>query len=250
MDCTSKNVIVTGAGQGIGRATAILFGKYGANVAVAELHKGTGAETTALVKETGVKSIFIKTDVTDFDMVQSMIAETEKQLGPVDILVNNVGWNEHSFFMDQEKDFWDKVVNVNFMSQVLTCRAVLDGMVKRRKGAIVNFSSDAGRVGTNGETVYAGAKGAVIAFSKSLSREVTRFGIRVNVVSPGPTNTDQWKHSLELQPKIAEKIASLIPMKRVAEPEEIANAVVFLASDAASYITGQVLSVNGGLNML
>jgi NAD(P)-dependent dehydrogenase (short-subunit alcohol dehydrogenase family) len=156
----------------------------------------------------------------------------------------------HSFFMDQGEELWAKVLQINLMGQVRLVHAFLPAMKAAGGGSIVVVSSDAGRVGTNGETVYAAAKAGVIGFTKSLAREVTRFGIRINCVSPGPTDTPLLRSATASQPKIADAMVKLIPMKRIARPEEQANAIVFLASDAASYITGQTLSVNGGLNML
>ena len=191
-----------------------------------------------------------RTDVTDFTQVKASVAKTLAEFGQIDALASVVGWNEHSFFMQQEPEFWHKVVAINLWGQIHVARAVLDHMTERRKGAIVTVASDAGRVGTNGETIYAAAKGGVIAFTKSLAREVTRFGIRVNCVCPGVSDTPMFRAVAEHQPKILESIVKLVPMKRIARPDEPAEAIVFLASDSASYITGQTLSVNGGLNML
>ena len=198
----------------------------------------------------GGSSIAVAVDISDPDQVDAAVEEVIRRVGRVDVLVNSVGWNIHSYFRDQEPGFWRRVVEVNLLGQIHLCHAVLEDMVARKRGAIVNVSSDAGRVGTNGETVYAAAKGGVIAFTKSLAREVTRFGIRVNCVAPGPTDTPMLRRVMEEQPDIVARMTAMIPMRRIAEPDEQAAPIVFLASDEASYITGQVLSVNGGLNMV
>ena len=242
--------IVVGGASGIGRATALRFAELGADVAVFDVQAEAGEATAAAVRARGRKGLFLRTDVTDFEEVKASVAKALSELGHIDALVNAVGWNEHSFFVKQDPAFWTKVMAINFWGQVHTARAVLDHMIDRKRGAIVTVASDAGRVGTNGETLYAAAKGAVLAFTKSLAREVTRFGIRVNCVCPGPTDTPLFHAATAHQPGIAQSMLNLIPMKRMAQPEEPAEAIVFLASDSASYIAGQTLSVNGGLNML
>jgi 2-hydroxycyclohexanecarboxyl-CoA dehydrogenase len=242
--------VVAGGASGIGRATALRFAELGADVVVLDVQREGGENTAARIRALGRRGIFLPTDVTDFEQVKASMASALAELGRIDALVNAVGWNEHSFFVNQEPAFWHRVVAINFWGQVHTARAVLDHMIERKRGAIVTVASDAGRVGTNGETVYAAAKGAVLAFTKSLAREVTRFGIRVNCVCPGPTDTPMFHAATAHQPGIAQSMLNLIPMKRMAQPEEPAEAIVFLASDSASYIAGQTLSVNGGLNML
>lgn len=241
--------VVVGGASGIGEATVRRFLEFGADVAVFDLNPPNEAQT-ALAEANGTRLVFHRTDITDFDVVKASVAATLADLGRIDTLCNVAGWNEHSFFMDQDPAFWHKVIAINMWGQIHTARAVLDHMKERGKGSIVTVASDAGRVGTNGETIYSVAKGGIIAFTKSLSREVTRFGIRVNCISPGPTQTPMMDFTMQHQPKLIEKMNSLIPMKRVAQPAEQAEAIVFLASDSASYITGQTLSVNGGLNML
>jgi NAD(P)-dependent dehydrogenase (short-subunit alcohol dehydrogenase family) len=242
--------VVAGGASGIGRATAIRFAELGADVAVLDVQPDMAKDTIAEVEHRGRRGEFIATDVTDFDAVNRAIAGVLSAFGRVDALVNAVGWNEHSFFVRQDPAFWHKVMAINFWGQIHASRAVLDHMIERRRGAIVTVASDAGRVGTNGETIYAAAKGGVIAFTKSLAREVTRFGVRVNCVCPGPTDTPLFHAATSHQPEIVQTMLNLIPMKRMAQPDEPADAIVFLASSAARYIAGQTLSVNGGLNML
>lgn len=215
-----------------------------------DIQREAGEDVIARVRAGGGRGLFVPTDVTQLEQVRAAVARVLGELGHIDALVNAVGWNEHSFFIKQDPAFWHKVMEINFWGQVHTARSVLDHMIERKHGAIVTVASDAGRVGTNGETLYAAAKGAVLAFTKSLAREVTRFGIRVNCVCPGPTDTPLFHAATAHQPGIAQSMLNLIPMKRMAQPEEPAEAIVFLASDSASYIAGQTLSVNGGLNML
>lgn len=245
-----RKVIVAGGASGIGRAAALRFGQLGADVAVLDVQADLGRATTAQIAAGGRRSLFLRTDITDFDQVKRSVADTLADFGQIDVLVNAVGWNEHSFFVRQEPEFWHKVMAINLWGQIYSARAVLDHMIERRRGAIVTVASDAGRVGTNGETIYAAAKGGVIAFTKSLAREVTRFGVRVNCVCPGPTDTPMFHAATAHQQGIVQTMLNLIPMKRMAQPEEPADAIVFLASDSAGYIAGQTLSVNGGLNML
>ncbi len=245
-----QKIVVTGGASGIGRATAARFAELGADVAIFDVNEKSADETIKIINKAARRGIFIPTDVTDFAQVKAAVAKTLAEFGQIDALASVVGWNEHSFFMQQEPEFWHKVVAINLWGQIHAARAVLDSMIARGKGAIVTVASDAGRVGTNGETMYAAAKGGVIAFTKSLAREVSRFGIRVNCVCPGVSDTPMFQAVAGHQPKILESIVKLVPMKRIARPEEPAEAIVFLASDSASYVTGQTLSVNGGLNML
>jgi 2-hydroxycyclohexanecarboxyl-CoA dehydrogenase len=246
-----RSVVVTGGASGIGRATAMRFAQLGADVAVFDINEQLARQMLEkLTAAAGRRALFVRTDVTDFANVKDSVAKVLAQFGKIDVLASVVGWNEHSFFTQQAPEFWHKVIAINLWGQIHAARAVLDPMIEQRNGAIVTVASDAGRVGTNGETIYAAAKGGVIAFTKSLAREVTRFGIRVNCVCPGVSDTPMFHAVAAHQPKILEAIVKLVPMRRIARPEEPTEAIVFLASDSASYITGQTLSVNGGLNML
>jgi 2-hydroxycyclohexanecarboxyl-CoA dehydrogenase len=171
---------------------------------------------------------------------------TTNELGPIRVLVNTVGWDRIEPFLDNTPEYWDQILGLNLLGPIRVTRAFLDGMIAAGGGAIVNVASDAGRVGSTGETVYAGAKGGVIAFTKSLAREMARYKIRVNCVCPGPTDTPLFR----AQPvKMQEALEHAIPMRRLAQPEEVADAIAFLASSRSSFITGQVLSVSGGLTM-
>jgi 2-hydroxycyclohexanecarboxyl-CoA dehydrogenase len=244
IDLAGKVAVVTGAGSGIGRATAIRLAGMGARVAAADINLA-GAEQT--VERLGDTGIAFYVDIADLDAVTELAASVQAQLGVADIVVNNAGWDIAEPFLDNEPDFWHKVVSINLLGPISVTRAFLDPMIERGEGGhIVNVASDAGRVGGSGETVYASAKGGVIAFTKSLAREMARFGINVNCVSPGPADTPLFHNTPE---RLQEALIRSIPFKRLARPEDVANAIAFFASDEASYITGQVLSVSGGLTM-
>ena len=178
-------------------------------------------------------------------------AQVEKQLGPIEILVNNAGWDEMRPFVETDEPFWDRVIEVNFKGGLRLTRAVLPGMVERGYGRIVNIGSDAGRVGSSLESVYSGAKGGVIAFTKTIAREVARRGVTANTVCPGPTDTEMLREVTggDEGAKVIEAMTRAVPMKRLGTPADVAAAVAFLASDEAGFITGQTLSVSGGLTM-
>jgi 2-hydroxycyclohexanecarboxyl-CoA dehydrogenase len=242
-----KVAFVTGAASGIGRATAIRLGEEGARVAAADLNSNGAAATASII---GNGSVGLELDVTDLSSVRAAIEEAEKGLGPIDILVNCAGWDRVEPFLDNSEETWDRVIDINLKGVIRCTRSVLDGMTSRRSGCIVNISSDAGRVGSSGEVVYSGAKAGIIGFSKGVARETARHGLRVNVVCPGPTNTPLMAATAEANPRLGEALVKAIPFRRLAEPEEIAAAVAFLASGDASFITGQTLSVSGGLTMV
>lgn len=246
MRLKGKNIIVTGAGSGIGKAIALMCATYGANVGAADLNTGALNETKAEIENLGVKCVPVTTDVTNFESVTAMVNQVKEGIGNIDVLINCVGWDIIEPFWKNSIEYWDKVIDINYKSVVYCSRAVLDGMMENNAGKIINISSDAGRGGSSGETVYAGAKGGVIAFTKSLAREVARFNILVNCVCPGPTNTPLYQGQPE---KVRLALEKAIPLKRVAEPNEIAGAAVFFASDLASFITGQIISVSGGLTL-
>lgn len=255
IDLNDKTVIVTGGAQGIGQAIVHDFARSGANVVIADLQTDVAQTTAETIKQdTGQEIVAIQTDVTDLASVQNMTNQTLAQFGKIDVLVNNVGWDRFMLFLDTTPDYWEKVICVNYQGVLNVCYTVLPHMVEAQSGSIVNIASDAGRGGSLGESIYAGCKAAVIAFSKTLAREHARDQIRVNVVSPGITNTPFYERMHEdssFGAKAMSAIEKAVPLgRRPGEPSEIAPAVVFLASDAASYITGQVLSVSGGLTMV
>ncbi len=242
-----KVAFVTGAGRGIGRAIALRLAGEGAKVAVTDLDEATARATAA---DIGATAIALRVDVTDGASVRAAVAETERRLGPIDILVNNAGWDKAEPFVKSAEATWDKVLAINLKGPLVCTRAVLDGMIARGRGRIVSIGSDAGRVGSKGEAVYSAAKAGVIGFSKTLAREVARYQINVNVVCPGPTNTPLFHAIAGESPKLMEGLKRAVPFGRIGEPEDIAAAVAFLASDDAAFMTGQTLSVSGGLTMI
>jgi 2-hydroxycyclohexanecarboxyl-CoA dehydrogenase len=239
--------LVTGAASGIGRAVATRLGAEGCRVAAVDLDV-EGAQAT--VAELAERGCALQADVSHLSAMREAVAATERELGPVGVLVSCAGWDLVQPFLESTEETWDRVISVNLRGTIACTRAVLDGMIERGGGAIVCISSDAGRVGSSGEVVYSGAKAGIIGFSKAVAREVARHGIRVNVVCPGPTDTPMMEATRRANPRLGEALVRAIPFRRLARPEEIAAAVAFLASGEAAYITGQTLSVNGGLTMV
>ena len=247
-----KTSIVTGGARGIGRAIATALAVAGANVVIADAREADAQATAAEIrKEVGTQVLSVGADVTKLNDMEKVRDAALRDFGAIDILVNNAGWDRVMPFLKTTPDLWDQVIGINYRGVLNTCYAVLPHMISRKQGAIINISSDSARVGSMGEAVYSGAKAAVIAFSKTIAREHARDNIRVNVICPGLVDTpllQEIQHE-EFGQKILSSIVNFIPLKRFAKPEDIAPLVVFLASDAASYITGQVTSISGGLTM-
>lgn len=242
---SERIAVVTGAGSGIGRAIALALAADGDRVVAADLSAEGAAETVARNPD---RISAAAVDVADAGSVAALATEVADTVGVPSVLVNCAGWDRTDAFLNSTPEFADKVVGINYLGQVHVCRAFLPAMVQAGPGGkVVNIASDAGRVGSSGETIYAGAKGGVIAFSKSLAREMARNQITVNVVCPGPTETPLF--DAQVDEKLKQSLVRAIPFRRLARPDEVAAAVRFFASDAASYITGQVLSVSGGLTM-
>jgi 2-hydroxycyclohexanecarboxyl-CoA dehydrogenase len=239
--------VVTGGGSGIGRAVSLRLAELGCVVAAVD-RDVAGAEETVKLVEGGTKGQIksFEVDVTNNDDVLKVAEEIIASIGTPTIIVNAAGIDKIEPFIDNETALWEKLVDVNFLGVVRVCRAFLPAMTEAQRGTFINIASDAGRVGSTGEVVYSGTKGGVIAFTKALAREVARYNIRANSVCPGPTETPMFFSQSE---KIREALARATPMRRVAQPEEIADAVYFFASDLSQFVTGQVLSVSGGLTM-
>ena len=263
LNLKGKSVIVTGGGSNIGRAISLAFAREGAHVTIAEIDTGQGEKTAVEARKVGAASVAVaSTDVTKWDSVQGTVREVEARTGRVDVLVNNVGWTLDRLFVEKERAEWEKEVQLNLWGMINCTRAVLDGMITRKSGAIVSMGSDAGRMGEFREAVYGACKAGVIALTKSLAREVGRHGIRLNVVCPGMTmpsseeefgGLSMWAAEVNRAwgtPEMQARIAKAYPLRRIGKPEDVTGAVLFLASDAAGFITGQTLSVSGGYTMM
>lgn len=248
---SGRVAMVTGGGAGIGRAIARRLARDGARVAIVDLDAARAEAAAADIRGGGGEALAVTADIADFGAVGRGVASVEATWGGVDILVNNAGWDRIEPFVRNTPELWDRVIAINLRGPIHATRAVLDGMIERKRGKIVFISSDAARVGSSGEAVYAACKGGVISFAKTLARETARYRINVNVVCPGPTNTDLLAE-IRRQPdgdKVIEAMVRAVPFRRLGEPDDIAPAVAFLASTEADFITGQVLSVSGGLTM-
>ena len=249
MSADQSVAFVTGGAGAIGAAVCRQLTAAGTCVAVVDLQQSAA---DAVVAELDGDHLGVAVDVADTEAIRAAVERVTEELGPIDTLINVAGWDRFVPFVDTTPDFWDRVIDVNYRGTLNTVHAVLPGMIERERGRIVSVASDAARVGSSLESIYAGAKGAVISFSKSVAREVAKHGITVNVVCPGPTDTPLIRgmaDELGSGERFVDALTRAIPMRRLAEPEDIAPAIAFLASDGAAFITGQTLSVSGGLTM-
>ena len=229
----------------MGSAIAERLAAEGARVAVTDIDEKSAVNTAAALDG----AAGFRLDITDADGVTRRIEEIVAALGPIDALINNAGWDRLAPFLDTDEDLWDRLIDINLRGPIRMTKAVLPQMVERQTGRIVNISSDAGRVGSMGEAVYSACKAGIIGFGKTVAREVARYGITVNAICPGPTDTALLEEVAQANEKVIESLRRAIPMRRIGLPEDIAGAVAFMVSDDAGFITGQTLSVSGGLTM-
>jgi len=245
-----KVAVVTGGGGGIGSATCRRFAEEGAKVAVLDIDLESAQAVAGSIP--GSDALALRVDITNLENVEQSIEETEQQLGPVDILINNAGWDTFRPFLKTDPTFWRKVIDINLVGVLNMHHVVLPGMAERGYGRVVSVSSDAGRVGSSGESVYAACKAGMIGFARTLAREHARQGITFNVVCPGPTDTalfSSYSEGAGDPEKLRNAMQRAVPMGRIGTPDDLPGAIAFLASDDAAYITGQVISVSGGLTM-
>ena len=248
----ARTALVTGGGSGIGRAVCVVLAEAGRNVASADINSANADQTAAMISRSGGAAIGVAMDITSEQSVSEGYSRTVQEFGTVDILVNCAGWDSLMPFLDTDEEFWDKVIDINFKGMLRTTQLCLPAMVDQRWGRLVNISSDAARVGSSFEAVYSGAKGGVISFTKTSAREMARNGITANIVCPGPTQTpllDGIVAASDDGEKVIGAMARAAPMKRLGQPFEVASAVAYFASEEAGFVTGQTLSVSGGLTM-
>jgi 2-hydroxycyclohexanecarboxyl-CoA dehydrogenase len=249
---SGKAAFVTGGGGGIGTATCSRFAEEGAKVAVFDIDRNSAERTAAQITQAGGKAEAFAFDITDHAACRRAVEAAEKTIGPADILVNNAGWDVFRPFVETSPSDWQKIIGINLTGALNMHHAVLPGLVERRRGRIVNVSSDAARVGSSGEAIYAACKAGLIGFSKTVAREHARHNINVNVVCPGIVNTklyEEYKKGARNPDKLDDAFRRAIPLGRLGEPADLPGIICFLASDDAAYITGQVISVSGGLTM-
>jgi len=257
-----KTVIVTGGASNIGRGITLAFAKEKSNIVIADIDEEQGNKVAKEAKGLGGNAIAIKTDVTDYDSVEAMVKKAIERFGKIDVLVNNAGFVSNKLFLKKPREEYMREITINYLGVVNCTRAVLDNFVERKTGKIINIASDSGRMGEPREAVYSGTKGAVISFGKAIAREMGRYNINVNTVCPGATIPEKpgtagkesmWAGDVTVEmipPETKQKILSQYPLGRMGKPEDTANATVFLASEAANFITGQTLSVSGGFSMM
>jgi len=245
-----RRILLTGGGSGIGRATAIRLAEEGCIVGLLDINEAGARETAA---QCNGRATVWSTDITNRAQIDATVDRFEQEIGPIEGLANIAGWDKAQNFLDTDTALWDRVIQINLYGPLHMHHAVLPRMVSRGFGRVLNVSSDAGRVGSSGEAVYSACKGGIIAFTKTMARELARRGITLNVLCPGPTDTPLLEAVMSASPeggKISAAMARAIPLKRIGKPEDYHGTIAFLLSDDAAYITGQTLSVSGGLTMV
>ena len=246
MELEGRVALVTGAAQGIGKAISLLLAKHGANLVVSDIHLEKATETANEIERMGRKAIAVRVDVSKGGEVEQMVDAILKEFGRIDILVNNAGITRDKLILRMSEEDWDAVLDVNLKGTFHCTRAVVRHMAKQRYGKIVSIASVTGEMGNAGQVNYAASKAGVIGLTKTIAREFAQRGINVNAVAPGYVQTPMTD---VLSEKVKEELKRLIPMDRLGQPEDVADAVFFLVSERSSYITGQVINVNGGIYM-
>lgn len=246
---SQRVAFITGAGRGIGREIAKTLASKSNKIIVTDINIENAQETVSMLESQGAEALAVYCDVTKLESVQEAVKTSLDRFGRIDILVNNAGWDKIEPFLKSEPSTWKTIIDINLMGQIHTCKEILPIMIENGYGKVVNIASDSGRVGSSGEGVYSAAKGGVIALTKTIAREMARYKLNVNCISPGPSNTPLIQEIGSYNEGIVSALEKAIPFRRLAEPSDLANAVAFFTSDEAEYITGQTLSVNGGLAM-
>jgi 2-hydroxycyclohexanecarboxyl-CoA dehydrogenase len=244
-------VIVTGGASGIGAATCLRLAEEGVIVGIFDSDVTRAAEVANNC--VGSTACAYDVDITDQTRVEEAVATFERDVGPIDGLANIAGWDKAANFLDTDRGLWDRIIRINLYGPLIMHKVVLQGMARRRKGRVVNVASDAGRVGSSGEAVYAACKGGVIALTKTLARELARQGITLNVLCPGPTDTPLFQDFAAAMPggeKLRDALVRAIPLRRLGRPDDYPGMIAFLLSDDAAFITGQTISISGGLTMV
>jgi len=244
---SGKNVILTGGANGIGRAAAIRLAQEGCTVGIFDLDESGAAETATLCKSASGRVLTYTVDISNYQQIEDAVRKFEVDAGPIDFLANIAGWDKASPFLQTDVEYWHRVVAINLYGPMIRHHVLAPRMVARKFGRIVNVASDAGRVGSSGQAVYSACKGGIAAFTKTLARELARSGVILNVVSPGPTDTNFFRSFADQ--KLMDALTRAIPMRRLGQPDDYAGIIAFLLSDDAQYMTGQTISVSGGLTM-
>lgn len=249
MGLEGKTAIITGGAAGIGKAIALRLAADGAAIAIIDVAAEKAQETVEELKAAGATAMAVACDITDYAQTKEAVAAIASAMGSIDILVNNAGIDKQQLFIETDEALWDRMIAINYKGFLVATHVVIPYMVEQKSGNIVNLGSDAGRIGNAREVVYSGTKAAVMASTKALAQELARFGVRVNAVSPGPIQQTDLLGGL-FEGEIGDKIAKLVPLRRLGTPQDVADVVAFFVSDDSRYLTGQILSIDGGLTMI